>query len=111
MYKFQRQHLKLKSYKQPLFFALIISLLILLGGISSANDLDDGIPLDDIPYSDDIKPDVCIRCIVRAAKSSAITKSKGKSKVNEGIVIGKGATIKGDVINIIEGKNNKNVAF
>ena len=80
MNKVQHYHSEQKWCKRALIFALTISLLFLLGGISSANDLDDGIPIDDISNSDSIKPDICVSCIKRNAKSDAIAKSKEKSK-------------------------------
>ena len=121
MNNFRYYFFKFKDSKQSYLIMLILTALIFLSETCFANDLDDGIPIDsDIPHSDSIKTDYNIAFIKRSAKSMAVTKTheefnktfkNGSTNVVGGAFIGRGATVKGPVTVVFDGKNINNYGF
>jgi hypothetical protein len=121
MNNFRSYLFKSKDYRQSYLIMLVLTALILLSNTCFAFDLDDGIPIDsDIPHSDSIKTDYNVAFIKRWAKSMAVTTtygnynrtfSNGSTNVVGGAVIGRGATVKGPVTVIFDGKNINNYGF
>lgn len=102
------------KYLLIMIWVLIAS--VLLVGISTGDDLDDGIAIDDeIGTSDSIKPDININFIKRKAKSRAAAKGRQGATSNSGdvvqggIIVNEGSNIKGDIIVIFEGDRNTNI--
>ena len=121
MNNFRSYFFRLKDCRQSFLIMLVLAALTLLSKTCFAIDLDDGIPIDsDIPHSDSIKTDINIAFIKRSAKSMAVTKTHGEfnktfkngsTNVVGGAFIGIGATVKGPVTVVFDGKNINNYGF
>lgn len=87
----------------------LFSLSLIFAPCVGASDLDDGISMDDnIGKYDSIRTDDNIKFIKRKAKATAASgaaSNTNKGAVLGGVAIGQGATIKGDVTVVFEGKN------